>query len=94
MNSVEVFKNQKNKNNLPASLLEVTGFANRCSFEHQPGSQGHRQSNGKAEAATKRAKYLLCKAKEIECDISLAVLAHRNNHTAVMGTGPVQRLLG
>jgi len=65
---------------------KFTNFANEWGFEHRPGSPGHQQTNGKAEAAVKDAKRLLRKAKE--------ALALRNTPTESMGTSPAQRLLG
>jgi len=73
---------------------KFTNFANEWGFEHRPGSPGHQQTNGKAEAAVKDAKRLLRKAKEAKGDIYLAVLALRNTPTESMGTSPAQRLLG
>ena len=69
-------------------------FSNEWGFEHRPGSPGHQQTNGKAEAAVKDAKRLLRKAKETKGDQYLAVLAQRNTPTELMGTSPAQRLLG
>lgn len=73
---------------------KFTNFANEWGFEHRPGSPGHQQTNGKAEAAVKDAKRLLRKAKEAKGDLYLAVLAQRNTPTEAMGTSPAQRLLG
>ena len=73
---------------------KFTNFADEWGFEHRPGSPGHQQTNGKAEAAVKDAKRLLRKAKETKGDLYLAVLAQRNTPTEAMGTSPAQRLLG
>ena len=73
---------------------KFSNFAKEWGFEHQPGSPGHQQTNGKAEAAVKEAKRLLRKAKDTKGDLYLAVLAHRNTPTESMGTSPAQRLLG
>ena len=73
---------------------QFTIFANQWSFEHGPGSPGHQQINGKAEAAVKQAKRLLRKAKETKGDLHLALLAMRSTPNESMGTSPAQRLLG
>ena len=73
---------------------KFSNFAKEWGFEHRPGSPGHQQTNGKAEAAVKEAKRLLRKAKDTKGDLYLAVLAHRNTPTESMGTSPAQRLLG
>ena len=73
---------------------KFSNFASEWRFEHRPGSPGHQQTNGKAEAAVKEAKRLLQKAKDTKSDLYLAVLAHRNTPTESMGTSPAQRLLG
>ena len=73
---------------------QFTIFANQWGFEHRPGSPGHQQTKGKAEAAVKQAKRLLRKAKETKGDLHLALLAMRNTPTESMGTSPAQRLLG
>ena len=69
-------------------------FASDWGFEHRPGSPGHQQTNGKAEAAAKQAKSLLRKARKTKGDLHLALLALRNTPTESMGTSPAQRLLG
>ena len=78
-------------NNGPQLACEqFTISANQWGFEHRPGSRGHQQTNGKAEAAIKQAKCLLRKAKETKGDLHLALLAMRNTPTESMGTSPVQ----
>ena len=76
------------------SCEQFTIFANQWGFEHRPGSPGHQQTNGKAEAAVKQARRLLRKAKETKGDLQLALFAMRNTPTESMGTSPAQRLLG
>ena len=73
---------------------KFSNFVKEWGFEHGPGSPGHQQTNGKAEAAVKEAKRLLRKAKDTKGDLYLAVLVHRNTPTESMGTSPAQRLLG
>ena len=73
---------------------KFSNFASEWDFEHRPGSPGHQQTNGKAEAAVKEAKRLLWKAKDTKSDLYLAVLAHRNTPTESMGTSPAQGSLG
>ena len=73
---------------------KFTTFASEWGFEHRPGSPGHQQTNGKAEAAVKEAKRPLRKAKDTRGDLYLAVLAQRNTPTESMGTSPAQRLRG
>ncbi|XP_031560474.1 uncharacterized protein K02A2.6-like, partial [Actinia tenebrosa] len=69
-------------------------FTSAWGFDHCPGSPGHQQSNGKAEATVKEAKRLLKKAKETGGDLYLALLAHRNTPTVSMDSSPEQRLIG
>ena len=73
---------------------KFSNFASEWDFEHRPGSPGHQQTNGKAEAAVKEAKRPLWKAKDTKSDLYLAVLAHRNTPTESMGTSPAQGSLG
>ena len=61
-------------NNGPQLACEhFTISANQWGFEHRPGSPGHQQTNGKAEAAIKQAKCLLRKAKDTKGDLHLAL---------------------
>ena len=69
-------------------------FAREWDFKHRTSSPGHQQANGRAEAAVKAAKNILCKAEESGNDPYLAILAVRNTLTEEMDTSPAQRLLG
>lgn len=63
-------------------------FASDWGFKHRPGSPGHQQTNGKAEAAVKQAKSLLRKVRKTKRDLHwvLVLLALRNTPTDSMGT--------
>ena len=73
---------------------KFSNFANEWGFEHRPGSPGHHQTNGKAEAAVKEAQRLLRKTKETKGDLYLAILAQQNTPTKSMETSPAQQLFG
>ena len=69
-------------------------FAEKWDFDIQTSSPGHQQANGLAESAVKTTKKLFRKAKLNGQDPFLALLAHRNTPSELMGTSPAQRFFG
>ena len=68
---------------------EYTSFVKAWGFTHITSSQNHGRSNGKAEAAVKITKSLLCKD---DSDPFLAILNWRNTPTESSEYSPSQKL--
>ena len=68
-------------------------FAKAWEFEHRTISPWNSKANGKVEAAVKVAKQLLCKARDSNRDIHLALLDQRNTPMQGRTTSPAQGFL-
>ncbi|KAK3752443.1 hypothetical protein QZH41_003511 [Actinostola sp. cb2023] len=68
-------------------------FTRDWDIEHTPSAPYNSQSNGKAEAAVKAAKKMLCKTQKTREDQYLALLAIRNTPSQGIDRSPIQRIM-
>ena len=67
---------------------------NKWGIAHTMSSPGHHQSNGKAEAAVKTVKHMMCKCLQDGADIHEAQLELRNTPQQDTGLSPTQLTFG
>ena len=69
---------------------EFQKFLRQWGIYHVMSSPGHHSANGKAEAAVKVAKHLICKASKDGTDPNVALLEQRNTPRADTGRSPAE----
>ena len=67
---------------------------NKWGIAHTMSSPGHHQSNGKAEAAVKTVKHMMCKCLQDGADIHEALLELGNTPQQDTGLSPTQLTFG
>ena len=73
---------------------EFRNFTTEWAIQHPSSSPEHHQSNGKAEAAVKITKTMMCKALQDGTDQYAALLELRNTPRQDTGTSPAEMMFG